>query len=124
MSVPSKWKLVWPQLLVDKVQEPAAVRALIKRNLPDDFERSSPHDLRRTFISRCSEMGLDIVAIEKTVGHQLPGMLRVYNHHDYLEEQLVVLQSWGENSVKGKQNKKAIGSIQLPFLQPSWTIID
>ncbi|TXM42023.1 tyrosine-type recombinase/integrase [Vibrio parahaemolyticus] len=95
-SAPSKWKLVWPQLMDDKLQEPAAVRALIKRNLPDDFERFSPHDLRRTFISRCSEMGLDIVAIEKTVGHQLPGMLRVYNHHDYLEEQLVVLQSWGE----------------------------
>lgn len=94
-SVPSKWKLVWPQLMVDKVQEPAAVRALIKRNLPVDFERFSPHDLRRTFISRCSEMGLDIVAIEKTVGHQLPGMLRVYNHHDYLEEQLSVLQAWG-----------------------------
>ncbi|MBJ6922887.1 tyrosine-type recombinase/integrase, partial [Vibrio cholerae] len=36
-SVPSKWKFVWPQLLVDKVQEPAAVRALIKRNLPNDF---------------------------------------------------------------------------------------
>lgn len=41
-------------------------------------------------------MGLDIVAIEKTVGHQLPGMLRVYNHHDYLEEQLVGLQAWGQ----------------------------
>ncbi|EGR2119516.1 site-specific integrase [Vibrio cholerae] len=95
-SVPSKWKFVWPQLLADKVQEPAAVRALIKRNLPDDFERFSPHDLRRTFISRCSEMGLDIVAIEKTVGHQLPGMLRVYNHHDYFEEQSVVLEAWGE----------------------------
>ncbi|MDF4258966.1 tyrosine-type recombinase/integrase [Vibrio parahaemolyticus] len=94
-SVPSKWKLVWPQLMVDKVQEPAAVRALIKRNLPVDFERFSPHDLRRTFISRCSEMGLDIVAIEKTVGHQLPGMLKVYNHHDYFEEQLSVLQAWG-----------------------------
>lgn len=95
-SVPSKWKLVWPQLTVDKAQEPAAVRALIKRNLPADVERFSPHDLRRTFISRCSEMGLDIVAIEKTVGHQLPGMLRVYNHHDYLDEQLAVLQAWGD----------------------------
>ncbi|WIV88582.1 tyrosine-type recombinase/integrase [Proteus appendicitidis] len=95
-SVPSKWKLVWPQLTVDKVQEPAAVRALIKRNIPIDFERFSPHDLRRTFISRCSEMGLDIVAIEKTVGHQLPGMLRVYNHHDYLNEQLAVLEAWGD----------------------------
>ncbi|UPR35642.1 tyrosine-type recombinase/integrase [Vibrio cyclitrophicus] len=95
-NVPSKWRLVWPQLTVDRVQEPAAVRALIKRNLPTDFERFSPHDLRRTFISRCSEMGLDIVAIEKTVGHQLPGMLRVYNHHDYLDEQLSVLQAWGE----------------------------
>ncbi|EJE8548863.1 tyrosine-type recombinase/integrase [Vibrio vulnificus] len=95
-SVPSKWKLVWPQLTVDKVQEPAAVRALIKRNLPTDFERFSPHDLRRTFISRCSEMGLDIVAIEKTVGHQLPGMLRVYNHYDYLEQQRFVMQAWGD----------------------------
>jgi integrase len=95
-NVPSKWKLVWPQLLEDKLQEPAAVRALIKRNLPDDFESFSPHDLRRTFISRCSEMGLDIVAIEKTVGHQLPGMLRVYNHHDYFNEQLVVLEVWGD----------------------------
>ncbi|NNN45999.1 MULTISPECIES: site-specific integrase [unclassified Vibrio] len=95
-SVPSKWKFVWPQLTVDKAQEPAAVRALIKRNLPADLERFSPHDLRRTFISRCSEMGLDIVAIEKIVGHQLPGMLRVYNHHDYLDEQLVVLQAWGD----------------------------
>ncbi len=95
-NVPNKWKLVWPQLSNDKLQEPAAVRALIKRNIPEDFERFSPHDLRRTFISRCSEMGLDIVAIEKTVGHQLPGMLRVYNHHDYLDEQLSVLQAWGE----------------------------
>lgn len=41
-------------------------------------------------------MGLGIVAIEKIVGHQLPGMLRVYNHHDYLDEQLSVLQAWGE----------------------------
>lgn len=95
-NVPNKWKLVWPQLSNDKLQEPAAVRALIKRNIPEDFERFSPHDLRRTFISRCSEMGLDIVAIEKTVGHQLPGMLRIYNHHDYLDEQLVVLQAWGD----------------------------
>ncbi|MFI3274456.1 tyrosine-type recombinase/integrase [Vibrio sp.] len=95
-NVSIRWKLVWPQLTVDKVQEPAAVRALIKRNLSESFERFSPHDLRRTFISRCSEMGLDIVAIEKTVGHQLPGMLKVYNHHDYLDEQLIVLQAWGE----------------------------
>lgn len=95
-SVPNKWKLVWPQLSTDRLQEPAAVRALIKRNIPNDFERFSPHDLRRTFISRCSEMGLDIVAIEKTVGHQLPGMLRVYNHHDYLNEQLAVLEAWGD----------------------------
>ena len=41
-------------------------------------------------------MRLDIVAIEKTVGHQLPGMLRVYNHHDYFDEQLSVLQAWGD----------------------------
>ncbi|WP_211237658.1 tyrosine-type recombinase/integrase [Shewanella colwelliana] len=85
-----------PQATLDKQQEPAAIRSNIKRNLPSNLEHFSPHDLRRTFISRCSEMGLDIVAIEKTVGHQLPGMLRVYNHHDYLEELLSVLQAWGD----------------------------
>ncbi|UPR28729.1 tyrosine-type recombinase/integrase [Vibrio crassostreae] len=94
--VSNKWELVWPQIASDKVQEPSAIRALIKRNIPSDIEHFSPHDLRRTFISRCSEMGLDIVAVEKAVGHQLPGMLRVYNHHDYLNEQLSVLQAWGD----------------------------
>ncbi|MFA0428610.1 tyrosine-type recombinase/integrase [Vibrio sp. 10N.222.51.C5] len=94
--VSNKWELVWPQISSDKTQEPSAIRALIKRNLPSDIEHFSPHDLRRTFISRCSEMGLDIVAVEKAVGHQLPGMLRVYNHHDYLNEQLSVLQAWGD----------------------------
>ncbi|CAM4445090.1 tyrosine-type recombinase/integrase [Vibrio agarivorans] len=94
-SIPNKRKLVWPQMSSDKTQEPAAIRSLIKRNLPEDLERFSPHDLRRTFISRCSEMGLSIVAIEKAVGHQLPAMLRVYNHHDYFDEQLSVMQSWG-----------------------------
>ncbi|MEL4274015.1 hypothetical protein [Shewanella xiamenensis] len=41
-------------------------------------------------------MKLDDVAIEKTVGHQRPGMLRVYNHHEHQEEQLAVLEAWGD----------------------------
>ncbi|WP_418113623.1 tyrosine-type recombinase/integrase [Vibrio scophthalmi] len=88
--------LVWPQCTSDKVQEASAIRAIINRNRPREIDHFSPHDLRRTFISRCSEIGLDIVAIEKTVGHQLPAMLRVYNHHDYFHEQLSVLQVWGD----------------------------
>lgn len=95
-DLPSKWRMVWPRLSEDKVQDAAAVRSIIKRNLPDQVEPFSPHDLRRTLISRCSEMGLDIIAIEKTVGHQLPGMLRVYNHYDYLDEQRDVLEAWGD----------------------------
>ncbi|MCH1930481.1 tyrosine-type recombinase/integrase [Shewanella sp. A25] len=95
-SVPKNGKLVWPQINADKVQEPSAIRSNIKRNIPPNLEHFSPHDLRRTFISRCSEMKLDVVAIEKTVGHQLPGMLRVYNHHEYQEEQLAVLEAWGD----------------------------
>lgn len=78
------------------MQELAAIRALIKRNTPDGVERFSPYDLRRTFISRCRELGLDVVAIEKAVGHQLPGMLRVYDHYDYFSEQQAVMNAWGE----------------------------
>lgn len=95
-SAPLNGKLVWPQCNADKVQELAAIRSNIKRNLPPNLEHFSPHDLCRTFISRYSEMKLDVVTIEKTVGHQLPGMLRVYNHHEYQEEQLAVLEAWGD----------------------------
>ncbi|MCG9698029.1 site-specific integrase [Shewanella sp. Isolate11] len=108
-SVPTKWKLVWPQIGSDKPQEASVVRTLIKRNLPAGVEHYSPHDLRRTFISRCNEMRLDIVAIEKAVGHQLPGMLKVYNHHDYFIEQREVLQEWGQ-----KLNALAIENV-VPF---------
>lgn len=58
-----------------------------------ELNASLHYDLRRTFISRCRELGLDIVAIEKAVGHQLPGILRVY---DYFSEQQAVMNTWGE----------------------------
>ncbi|NOH69062.1 tyrosine-type recombinase/integrase [Vibrio rotiferianus] len=95
-AIPHQWALVWPLLNKDQVQEASAIRSIIRRNLPENFEHFSPHDLRRTFISRGSEMRLDFVAVEKVVGHQLPGMSKVYDHHEYFNEQLAALESWGD----------------------------
>lgn len=99
-------KIIWSQLNLDKTQESSAIRIIIKRNLPEGIEPFSPHDLRRTFISRCNEMKLDIVAVEKAVGHQLPGMFRVYNHYDYFDEQLQVMQAWGRKLQELSPKKK------------------
>lgn len=71
-SAPLNGKLVWLQCNADKVLKLAAIRSNIKRNLPPNLEHFSPNDLCRTFISRCSEMKLDVVAIEKNSGPPAP----------------------------------------------------
>ncbi|WP_299139743.1 site-specific integrase [uncultured Vibrio sp.] len=117
-EISSSRKLVWSQLNSDKTQESSAIRIIIKRNLPDGIEPFSPHDLRRTFISRCNEMKLDIVAVEKAVGHQLPGMLRVYNHYDYFDEQLLVMQAWGRKlQALAPKKKETISPTKAAFLR-------
>lgn len=59
------------------------------------IERWTPHDLRRTFATRCAgiqNVGLHVV--EKLLNHRLAGVLSVYNKHEYLPERRAVLEAW------------------------------
>lgn len=53
-----------------------------------------PHDLRRTVRTRLAELGVDDVVAEKVLGHQLQGILRVYNQHAYAQEKRSALLAW------------------------------
>lgn len=59
-----------------------AVQAWVKRNLEklQVEPRWTPHDLRRTAITRMSEAGVDPFVAERAIGHALPTkMMAVYN---------------------------------------------
>ena len=52
-------------------------------------EHFTPHDFRRTGTTRLSENGIMPHVTEKMLGHELGGILAVYNKHDWIDEQLV-----------------------------------
>jgi len=54
-----------------------------------NVEHFTPHDFRRTGATRLSENGVMPHVIEKMLGHELGGILAVYNKHDWIDEQLV-----------------------------------
>lgn len=62
-------------------------------------EHYTPHDLRRTCRTRLAEIGIDDVVAEKVLGHQLQGILKVYNRHSYDTEKRAALVAW-ENRLR------------------------
>ena len=51
------------------------------------FGEFTSHDFRRTLATRLSEEGVAPHVIEKMLGHELGGVLSVYNKHDWIAEQ-------------------------------------
>ncbi|MBD2782735.1 tyrosine-type recombinase/integrase [Xenorhabdus szentirmaii] len=54
------------------------------------------HDLRRTFATMLSDMGIAPHIVELLLGHTLGGILAVYNRSQYLPEKLDALNKWCE----------------------------
>ncbi|WP_299996966.1 site-specific integrase [uncultured Cedecea sp.] len=54
------------------------------------------HDFRRTLATRLSEEGVAPHVIEKMLGHELGGVLSVYNKHDWLSEQKAAYELYAE----------------------------
>jgi integrase len=53
------------------------------------------HDLRRTMASRMGDLGIAPYVIEKCLNHALDGILRVYQHQEYLPERKAAFERWG-----------------------------
>ena len=52
-----------------------------------DLETWRTHDFRRTVVTRLSEEGVAPHITERMMGHELGGVMAVYNKHDWLDEQ-------------------------------------
>ena len=57
----------------------------IRDSLP--LERWRAHDFRRSLSTGASELGVMPHVVEKMLGHELAGVLAVYNKHDWLDDQ-------------------------------------
>jgi integrase len=66
---------------LDRKVEVARARA----GLPD-LPRWTLHDLRRTARTLMAEIGVEDHIAERTLGHQLQGLMKVYNKHPYTNE--------------------------------------
>jgi integrase len=64
-----------------------------------NLEAFTPHDFRRTLQTHLSKMKVDTIVTEKLLNHELAGMLRVYNQHDYMDERREALELWA-NKIK------------------------
>ncbi len=54
------------------------------------------HDFRRSISTLCSELGAAPHVVEKMLGHDLGGILAVYNKHDWLNEQKDAYENFAE----------------------------
>jgi len=62
------------------------------RRLKQDF---TPHDLRRTFASRLSDLGVMPHVIEKLLDHRMEGVMAVYNRAEFWPERIAAQRLWG-----------------------------
>lgn len=75
------------------------------------WPRTTVHDLRRTMRSRLSELGVAPIVAEKAINHKTPGILGIYDRHEYMEEIKDALQRWSDHLqeiINGKNNHRPI----------------
>ncbi|MFG1172119.1 tyrosine-type recombinase/integrase [Erwiniaceae bacterium CAU 1747] len=65
----------------------AANRYILRIRDSLDLSYWRAHDFRRTLVTRLSEEGIAPHVTEKMLGHELGGVMAVYNKHDWLEDQ-------------------------------------
>ena len=74
------------------------LRAMARRRGDDpngvEFKPWVNHDIRRTVRSHLSRLRIPEEAREAVLAHARPGMKRVYDHHEYLEEKREALELW------------------------------
>jgi integrase len=74
-----------------------SINRFVKRmNNSLKYEHFVPHDFRRTISTRLSENKVMPHVTEKMLGHELGGIMAIYNKHDWIDEQRDAYQLYWE----------------------------
>lgn len=66
----------------------------VRDRLPFEYWRT--HDFRRSIATHCSAAGVAPHVVEKMLGHELGGVMAVYNKHDWLDEQKAAYEAYAD----------------------------
>lgn len=70
------------------------VQHWLKVNAGGAIKGWTAHDVRRTFATRCNEMGVAPYIVEKMLNHSFDGVMAVYNRASYDDERRKALEMW------------------------------
>ena len=82
-------------------------RAKIAKN----FKASEPwtlHDLRRTFSTHLTSMGIPRLIVSRALNHVEGGVTQIYDRHSYLPEKRHAMDAWGrklESIIRAESDK-------------------
>lgn len=69
----------------------------LDKSLGTDFPPFVVHDFRRTVRTQLSRAGVDAITAELILGHQLSGIMGVYDRYERVEERRSALEAWGRS---------------------------
>ena len=79
------------------LSDKALGRAILRSQGKIGIEKFTIHDLRRTFASRMADtLDIDIVVIEKLLGHKLPKIMATYQKDEMLGKRQYALEAWSD----------------------------
>lgn len=80
------------EVLAEVIREEATARGVD----PDaaTFASWRLHDLRRTAITAMPRLGVDVVTVERVLGHTMRGVMVVYQKHSFDREKRRALELW------------------------------
>ncbi len=76
-------------------------KALLDKKLDPDIPKFVVHDFRRTVRSHMSRLGIDAITAELVLGHQLSGIMGIYDRYERLAERRDALVLWQNNLTSG-----------------------
>lgn len=65
------------------------------------------HDFRRTVRTQLSRAGVDAITAELILGHQLSGIMGVYDRYERVEERRSALEAWGRSLTSAGSDRRS-----------------
>ncbi len=94
----SKWVLPSPRVEPEDqpITERAMTRAMANNREHFGLEHFTPHDLRRTFVTKLNSLKIDRAIVERAVNHLQPLIIRIYDQNDYWDEVAAAMETWAD----------------------------